>query len=180
MIFVICKNFFWKKADSRNSDQNSALKVNLLITLFDFWGIITKVEANRQFFMHIIMTVRVLDQSMWALQPMPELIRNTLVVKTNYQQHSMLGWNSLKKPEIIIRPKKPTKRLVKCFRTIVNTPTRTNPVYKWTKISNLESYIYIVPRHLGNSQKLLRTFFDFKTNLEWCDLSIILDFKFIH
>ena len=28
---------------------------------------------------------------------------------------------------------------------------------------------YIVLRHLTNSQKLLRTFFDFKTNLEWRD-----------
>ena len=80
-----------KITGSRNSDPNFVLKANLLITLFDFWGIITKVEANRQFFMHIIMTVRVLNRSMWALQPMHELIRNTLVVKTNYQQHSMLG-----------------------------------------------------------------------------------------
>ena len=94
--FLVClqKNNFGHTTDKgmvKNYKILQKCENDVLITLYDFWGIITKVEANPQFFMHIIMTVRVLDQSMWALQPMPELIRNTLVVKTNYQQHSMLG-----------------------------------------------------------------------------------------
>ena len=47
-----------------------------------------------------------------------------------------------------------------------NVDFSTNPSLNFKIFS--EYQLYIVPRHLKNSQKLLRTFFDFKTNLKWC------------
>ena len=41
-----------------------------------------------------------------------------------------------------------------------------------------EYQLYIVLRQLRNSQKLLRTFFDFKTNLEWCGACYKFIFSF--